>query len=166
MYNEEIWKDFNKYYSVSNQGRIRNKATQHILAQNINGGGYFYATLANPKYNLTVHRAIAAAFVENPLLKPQVNHIDGNKLNNAIDNLEWVTQEENLSHAVLNKLMPSGTDSYLAKLNEASVEKIKLAFVAGIKSVNLAKEYKVDRGTISAIFKGRTWKHVRPDLIW
>lgn len=162
---EENWKAYNKYYEISDRGRVRNSKTGHILAQNVNGGGYWYVTLSRPtKYNLTVHRGMAILFIPNPFNKAQVNHINGNKLDNSLENLEWVSQEENLKHAVDNKLMPRGTSSYLAKLDEEKVEAIRISLSEGVMQATLAKEYGVDRGTISGIKLGRTWKHVRPDL--
>lgn len=162
----EIWLPHNSYYEISNFGQVRNRDSLHILAQNINSGGYLYVTLHNPKYNLTVSRGVAKLFVANPFNKEQVNHKDGIKLNNHYLNLEWVTQTENLEHAVSTGLMPSGSKSYLAKLNEQSVEEIKLAFTKGFNQASQAKLFNVDRGTINGIFKKRTWRHVRPDLAW
>jgi hypothetical protein len=79
----------------------------HILAQNINSGGYLYVTLHNPKYNLTVSRGVAKLFVANPFNKEQVNHKDGIKLNNEYTNLEWLSLRENIRHSIDNKLSPS-----------------------------------------------------------
>ena len=165
---QEIWKLYpGAPYEVSNLGEVRNTSTGHILSQNINSGGYNYVSLHKPvKYNLTVSRAVAFLFVPNPDNKPQVNHIDGIKSNNDFTNLEWVTQEENLAHAVRTGLMPCGSTSYLAKLNESKVEQIKLDLCAGVKVSVLAKKYNVHAGTISGINNRRTWKHVRPDLYW
>ena len=163
---EEIWKEYSRHYKVSSHARVMNSLTGYILAQNVNGGGYYYCSLSMPmKYNLTVHRAVATLFIPNPLGKEQVNHKNGNKLDNSIENLEWVSQEENLRHAVDNKLMPSGVDSYLAKLDDVKVEAIKLRLRDGVGVSKIAKQYGVHAGTISGIKSKRTWKHVRPDLL-
>ena len=99
---EEIWKDVVGYsnYEVSSIGRIRNKRTGNILKPIVDKDGYFRVHLNNDRNIKIVHRLVAEAFVENPLKKPQVNHIDGNKSNNSYENLEWCTSFENNMHAL------------------------------------------------------------------
>lgn len=95
---KEIWKDIHDYdgYQVSSYGRVVNKKG-HILKGWVTKG-YHYVSLINnsgvKKYR--VHRLVAEAFICNPNNLPYINHIDENKLNNNIDNLEWCTQKENL----------------------------------------------------------------------
>jgi hypothetical protein len=101
---EEIWKDVPGYeglYQVSSHGRIMNKVG-YIMTPRISNSGYQRISLwINGIYHpFSVHRLVAKVYVPNPLCKEQVNHIDGNKLNNCADNLEWVTQSENMKHAV------------------------------------------------------------------
>lgn len=98
----EIWKpvrinnkEFNNYF-VSNLGRFKN--SKGIIMENYkpHHSGYIYIRVNKDKYAL--HRLVASTFLENPKLKPVVNHIDGNKTNNCVSNLEWVTIKENNQH--------------------------------------------------------------------
>lgn len=89
-------------YEVSNHGVVRNIDTKKIITQRKGGtSDYLIVSIKEKGKTKThlLHRLIAMAFIENPLNKPQVNHIDGNKLNNSVDNLEWVTAKENMLHA-------------------------------------------------------------------
>ena len=100
---QEIWKDIDGYdlYEISSRGRVRNKKSDCILAQAYCKSSYLKVNLyGKPKIKtIMVHRLVANAFCDNPLDKPQVNHIDGNKENNHADNLEWCTNDENQKHA-------------------------------------------------------------------
>ncbi len=119
---EEIWKDVVGYeglYQVSNLGRV--KSLNHVrkngksgeymqrgkILQNLTSCCKYYQVGLSKNGRvklLTVHRLVAEAFIHNPDNKPQVNHIDGNKLNNCIDNLEWCTRSENQLRAWKNGL--------------------------------------------------------------
>jgi hypothetical protein len=114
---EEIWKDIKGYeglYQVSNLGRIKslsikvhNRVTREkIMMSQLSNSGYYYICLSNNKTKkyLFVHRIVALEFIYNPKCKEQVNHIDGNKINNCIKNLEWVSRSENIKHAYKNGL--------------------------------------------------------------
>lgn len=107
----EIWRPIKGYddlYEISNFGRVkslpkirgRGVSQERILKPHI-VNGYVMVTLCknNKTFNASVHRLIAEAFIPNPDNKPQINHIDGNKSNNNIDNLEWCTPSENMIHA-------------------------------------------------------------------
>ena len=98
---EEIWKpmtEFPELYKVSNLGRIA--SYRQILAQSKINSGYLRVTLKvnNKAINRLVHRVVAQAFLPNPDNKKEVNHKDGNRLNNTLCNLEWVTSCENKQH--------------------------------------------------------------------
>lgn len=101
---QEIWKDIEGYeglYQVSNLCNIKRLNSGRILKQCKNTYGYLQVGLSKKgKLKMfCVHILVARAFIPNPENKSQVNHIDGDKENNNIDNLEWVSQEENLIHA-------------------------------------------------------------------
>jgi hypothetical protein len=107
---QEQWKPierFNGEYEVSNLGRVRSMKkyrgmTARIMPQNIQRKGYYAVTfhMNNKAYCRKVHRLVIEAFTPNPDNLPCINHIDGNKLNNHIDNLEWCTYQHNMQHAV------------------------------------------------------------------
>lgn len=100
----ERWQDIEGYdnYEVSTHGRIRNKRLGIIMRTHGNRGGYEQLCLTQNGNRRTckVHRLVAETFIPNPDNLPQVNHIDGDKWNNNIDNLEWCTPQQNMQHAI------------------------------------------------------------------
>lgn len=111
---QEIWKDIKGYegiYQVSNLGKVKSlnyKRGKHEkeIKQVLNSRGYLEVGLFNGKVKThRVHRLVAQTFIPNPENKDEVNHIDGNKKNNTVNNLEWNTSKENIHHAWENKLI-------------------------------------------------------------
>lgn len=108
----EIWMPitgFEGIYEVSNLGRVKN-AKGKIRKPFIAHGGYLMVDLVNhyERTHARVNRLVAKAFIPNPADKPEVNHKDGDKANNAADNLEWSTKSENMLHAYRSKLQTKG----------------------------------------------------------
>jgi len=105
----EIWKEITDYekYSISNLGRVKSnqKHKKEIILKNrISNCGYNRVCLQNKGNvkHISVHRLVALLFIENPKNKPQVNHKNLNKKDNRVDNLEWMTASENMTHSVVN----------------------------------------------------------------
>ena len=116
-----------KYY-ISSKGSLKNIQTDKILKMTNKYGDYFSVVLyLNEKRKSTrIHRLVAEAFIPNPDNKPQVNHIDGNKQNNCVENLEWVTAKQNLEHAYNNNLSNKFFLKELALLHSKSHYYIKV----------------------------------------
>lgn len=123
---EEIWADIEDYvgsYQVSNLGNIRslprNGRKMKVLKLRVSSNGYFLVNLYSEGKGKTwqVHRLVAKAFVENPENKAQVNHINGNKLDNRQDNLEWNSPKENMQHATNTGLIKTKGDIQVFKDN-------------------------------------------------
>ena len=106
----EYWRKIPGFpvYSASNYGRIRNDCTGRIMHVYPNTRGYLTLTLRkdNQPETRSVHRLVAEAFLGGPHPGLDVNHIDGDKTNNCIENLEWCTREENVRHAVRLGIRP------------------------------------------------------------
>lgn len=162
---EEIWKDVKEFegiYQISNLGRLKRLETiidtiyqqkykrkihqkERIIKVN-KCGRYYKHTLKNKKSNkkrtTSIHRLVAEAFIPNPNNLPQVNHIDGNRYNNNVKNLEWCTASENVRHAQnkLNKIVKN-----VMQIDKQTNEVIKIYK----STVQAMKETKVDRTNIS-----------------
>ena len=136
-------------YEASSDGEIRNAKTKHILKQFKGKDGYMRTQIAG-KINktVTVHRIIAMTFIEPIEGKEFVNHKDGNKSNNSVENLEWVNRSENIKHAYENKL------------SLEQVEFIKNNYKPRDKEFGakaLGEKFKVSPKTICAVFYGQNW---------
>ena len=112
-----------------------------------------------------VHRIMAMVFIPNPDNKPEVNHIDGNKLNNCASNLEWCTKSENITHAIKTGLAERkhGEQHPLSKLKESDILYIRSHYkkgdvIYGCKP--LAIKFGVDAKTMLDVIRKRTWKHI------
>ena len=104
-----IWKDvknFENNYMISNTGLLYSKKAKRILCTHPNGDGYlsFHASTKKGSFTLRIHRLVASHFLKEDVNRKCVNHKDGNKLNNSVDNLEWCTYKENAQHAIKHKL--------------------------------------------------------------
>lgn len=114
------------------------------------------------KKTVRAHRVVAEAFIPNPSNKPYINHIDCDKLNNSIENLEWVTAKENTEHiSKLGRFNPlRGSASTSAKLIEDDILGMRLLKKAGMRNFEIAHIYRVSQSTVGDILKRKTWRHV------
>jgi hypothetical protein len=166
---QEIWKPVKGYegiYEVSNFGNVKNNVK--VLSLRVNRG-YQYITLYKDgkTSSKAVHRLVAIAFIPNAKSKPEVNHIDGDKLNNHINNLEWCTPSENAIHAYATGLKKprkaSGELNENAKLTRKEVIEIRNRYVKGCKvngTTALARDYGISKSQACRIVTNKMWKEV------
>jgi len=109
-----------------------------------------------------VHRLVALAFIPNPSGYPEVNHLDGDKTNNVVGNLEWTTSRGNQQHAVETGLRKCGEDHPSAKLTWALVASARERHGQGCSIQQLAREYRVSHSAIDAAIRGKSWKRPPP----
>ena len=161
----EIWKNIEERpsYSVSSYGNIKSNITSLLLKPSIDRYGYQKLKLHHgPVLYRTVHRLVAIAFIPNPLNKPQVNHIDSNRINNNYLNLEWATAMENIHHYhKLNRNADvNGSKNPMSKLTTDDVWNIRYWINPSISNAELGKVFGVDPETIRQIRIGGTWRNI------
>ena len=151
----------NSEFFVSSEGKVYNSKMLEI-SQSVNKKGYCIAHIQfnTERKTCIVHRLIAQAFIPNPENKPQVNHLDGDKTNNKIENLEWVTQEENMDHAknILGHF--KGEKAASSILTDKEVLDIVPLLRSGFKNEEIAKMFNVRSHMIKQIRRGIAWKHI------
>lgn len=168
----EVFEDLKGYessYQISDSGRIFTK--RRLIGNKIHYGrelipqitrdGYLKVALSknNECKKFYLHRLVAIQFLNNPMNLLQVNHRDGNKLNNNVSNLEWCTKQGNQNHAVRNNLMQRGQNRPSAKLTESQVLEIyKLKGI--LRAQDIADKYNVSKNTINCILRGSKWKYL------
>lgn len=164
----EIWKDipgYNGQYKVSNLGRVKSLKgkVENILKPYLNKDGYgvlglFSMPMVQKKHY--IHRVVAESFIPNAHNKKEVNHKSGDKMDNRVVNLEWVTKAENLKHAHRTGLINiKGEGHGRSKLTKQNIAEIRSRLKNGSTQSSLAKEFGVKQPLISKIKLGILWSH-------
>lgn len=182
---KEIWKaipNYNGIYEASNLGRIRSvdrkrydkngllkKYYGRIIEQTEMNAGYLTVGLSidGVVKTLLTHRLIASTFINNPENFAEVNHIDGNKQNNVVSNLEWMSRNRNIRHAIQNGLIQGlGSQNPSAKLSDDDVISILELSRLNIHPKEVANALNIKTSTISDITSRRTWQHINVTGQW
>lgn len=177
---KEIWKPvkgFELGYEISNYGRLKSisravdygwkkaKRPSKILKPRISKGGYYYTVLSINKVRKTkkIHRLVAETFLQENKDKTNVNHIDGNKLNNNLCNLEWCNSSENTIHAQKLGLKKAvkGEKSHLSKLTKEDVLEIRrIKETTNLSNQKISEKFNCSYSQIQRIVNRTNWKHI------
>ena len=160
-----MWKTLDKFsnYEISSLGDIRNIKTQRILKYGCSSKGYLRTTLRHEGNTVTVaaHRLVAETYIANPNNLPQVNHIDGNKLNNDVSNLEWISCRDNIIHSFNNGLAHNSKQSLKTcesrKLTVAIANNLRNDSINGMSAESLANKYGVSKASVYSCLRGDTY---------
>lgn len=183
MENKEIWRPvpgLEETFEVNIKGEVRNKHTLNTMSPQKSGSPYIYYMLYDPKLKRKKkhyqHRLIALWFVPNPYKYHEVNHIDGNKHNNDVNNLEWVNPSLNQKHAIATGLRTyyfregdtNGEKNANAKLTWEQVDEIRAWAAKNPRTIKdmrtRAKKYGISFKTIYEIIKNKTWLQEKRNL--
>lgn len=176
------WRDIPGYeglYQVSSDGQVKRLEAivqrkngsglsnrEHLLAPRVKNSGYLFVSLSksNKRQNAYIHHLVAYAFVGARPDGYDINHVDGNKLNNAAINLEYVTRTENMRHAREKGLHDNrGEKQWKAKLSDDDAYMIKTVGILCLDEISvsyMARHYGVSVNTIWCVVNGKTFKHI------
>ena len=158
---KEEWKEYNGY-KISNYGKVINKHGK-VLSTKADKHGYICTSITDygGKRIKGMHRIVATVFIPNPKNLPEVNHLDGVKANNRIDNLEWITKEGNQKHEARVLQQRGGENNYQSILTEEDVLAIyDLCKNSNMKYKDIAKNYGVIPQEINRIASATCWRHL------
>ena len=172
----EIWKvaTRNADYEVSNLGRIRNKSTLREMRLSKDGSGYPQLTLPNgdgTRQTHKLHRLVLETFV--PIADCHlylVNHLNGNKMDASLGNLEWVTQQENIDHAVetVLRVTRAGENHQNAKFTNDQIRRVCELLQEGKGEREIARtvDFAINTLTIRQIRQRKTWRQISQSYSW
>ena len=168
----EVWKQVSIDgvlfdYEVSNLGNIQKFSTKKIIKCHKDDGGYIIANIMKPEIGYksckSIHRLVAKAFIPNPKKLPEVNHFDGNKENNTVTNLEWVSRKRNIRHALdsglRNSVCIEGEGTWNNKYSKEQILQVADLIQSGQYSFReIAEITGVKRTTIKKISQKKQWR--------
>ena len=156
-------------YIINPDGEIINTETGRYMKGGLDARGYVRVTIREPsigfKKAMKLHQLVAKAFIPNPHNYTQINHIDGNKQNNSIENLEWCTSKHNVQHAHrlgLRKGQP-GTSNGACTHEEYEIRNVCELIAQGLGATAIARLTGLERGLIQDIINGRLWTTISKD---
>lgn len=157
-------KGFNGKYIISNTGEVKNVVTNKILTPGTTKFGYKRVNLRTPEgkcKSYFIHRLVAMNFIPNPNNYPEVNHIDCDRTNNNVNNLEWVNREQNIRHSFrTGNKSNKGIKNPNAKLNTADVIAIRAMHNTGrFSNVAISKMFNIGSTSVDNIINGVTWSN-------
>jgi hypothetical protein len=174
----EIWKDIEGYenkYQISNIGNVKSLARnamwdtgsfsmpERLMKLQKHNRGYRFVMLTKDKTTklFLIHRLVAKAFISNPNNLKTVNHIDFDKTNNKVENLEWMSHLDNIKHFVKlgTKQKQIGSNGPMAKFTDSDIIKIR-EMVKTIKQADIARIYNIGTDVISRIIKRQTYYNI------
>lgn len=165
QFTDEEWAQISEFpdYVISIKGEIKNIKTGKIKKHVVGKRGYPYCSMYKDGkgYSRTIHIMLARTFLPNPLSLPQVNHINGNKLDYSLDNLEWVTAKDNCNHARISGLHTSDGDKKTFQYTKDG------RLVAIYKSASeAARANNLSRSNICSVARGNTREKSCGGYIW
>lgn len=168
------YQDLTDKIEVYEDGRVYSKLTGKFLIPHLRGrkgAEYLKISLYFPDglKAFNIHRLVAEKYLPNPENKPVINHKDGNKLNNHKDNLEWITHQENSTHAVNMGLISGkqGEENSQSKLTDEVVLYCRSVYKPRDKEFGasaLARRFGVSQQTLSKAITGQTWDNIRRNV--
>lgn len=155
-----------KNYKISNLGRVKNIRTGRVLKSFTGFHGYKHVNLSEcgGRKQWRIHRLVMLTFTAQPIGKNSINHIDGDKTNNILSNLEWCTDKENSRHAVNTGLHKGkcGEENSHSLLKKTDVLRIKNLYeTKNYTQQKIANEFDISQTHVSNIVSGKRWKHTK-----
>jgi hypothetical protein len=150
-------------YYITEDGNIFNLNKQLFVSLTNKGYKTFRGCINGIRKHITIHRAVAECYIPNPDNLPQVNHIDGNKLNNHVSNLEWTTNQKNRDHAVQNGLHARGEQIGTSRFTEEDIKWIRQNYIPNHHQFGMsamARKLNTYPSTIHKIIHRTRWKHI------